>query len=82
MPETKQPTATDYQKALLAAYPTMNRNYAKQVAYRTKRQLDWQREHDERIRNMPADKLFEAGLRILGIYSDITPREAIEGIAA
>ena len=35
-------------------------------------------EHEEQLRNATEYEIYEAGLRILGIYSDITPREAVQ----
>ena len=37
-------------------------------------------EHEEQLRNATEYEIFEAGLRILGIYTDITPREAIDNM--
>lgn len=37
-------------------------------------------EHEEQLRNATEYEIYEAGLRILGIYSDITPREAIDNM--
>jgi len=40
-------------------------------------------EHEEQLRNATEYEIFEAGLRILGIYTDTTPREALlEGATA
>lgn len=39
-------------------------------------------EHEEQLRNATEYEIFEAGLRILGIYTDITAREAAEELAA
>lgn len=35
-------------------------------------------EHEEQLRNATEYEIYEAGLRILGIYTDITPREAVQ----
>lgn len=35
-------------------------------------------EHEEQLRNATEYDIFEAGLRILGIYTDITPRQAVQ----
>lgn len=40
-------------------------------------------EHEEQLRNATEYTIFEAGLRILGIYTDTTPRDALlEGATA
>lgn len=35
-------------------------------------------EHEEQLRNATEYEIYETGLRILGIYTDITPREAVQ----
>ena len=35
-------------------------------------------EHEEQLRNATEYEIYEAGLRILGIYTDITPRQAVQ----
>lgn len=68
MPETN--TASGFQTRILEAVPTMNRNYAKRVAYRLKRRAERMQEHFD----------FDRELRILGIISDPTSRDAIRNI--
>jgi len=37
-------------------------------------------EQEEQLRNATEYEIYEAGLRILGIYTDITPRQAIDNM--
>jgi len=39
-------------------------------------------EHEEQLRNATEYEIFEAGLRILGIYTDTTARDALTEVAA
>ena len=73
-------TAWEFQQRIMEAQPGINKRYAQRAAYRIKRQMDWQAAHDERIKNMTEDQMYDEGLRILGIITDTTPRDAIKNI--
>lgn len=75
MPENK-PTATGFQNRILEAVPGMNPRYAQRLAYRTKRRMDWA----TRWVDAPVETVYEEGLRILGIHSDITARDAVRNM--
>lgn len=75
MPENTT-TATGFQNRILEAVPNMNRNYAKQVAYRLKRRMDF----DTRWVGASEEVIYEEGLRILGIITDSTARDSVKRI--
>ena len=68
--EIKNTTATELQGEIIAAVPGVNRTYAKRCAYRMKRAADRHEEkHD-----------FYTALRILGLISDTTARDAVSNL--
>lgn len=72
MPENELPTITGFKNRIIEASPGINEEYAKRVATRLKKRMD----------RMTEEFDFFAELRILGIISDPTARDAIENLEA
>ena len=73
-------TAHGFKLRIMEANPGINQRYAERVAKRIKRQMDYEAERDAYFKSLTADETYETGLRILGIYTDITPREAVKNM--
>lgn len=71
-------TAWGFQQRIMSAHPGMNKRYAQRVAYRLKRRMDF----DTRWVGANPDDVYEEGLRILGILTDPTARDAVRNLEA
>ena len=75
MPENNV-TAKGFKDRIMRERPDINQRFAERVAKRIKRRMDYMTQFVD----VPAEAVYEQGLRILGIHSDITPRDAIANI--
>lgn len=73
-------TAHGFKLRIMEANPGINQRYAERVAKRIKRQMDYEAERDAYFKSLTADETYEVGLRILGLHSDTTARDAITNI--
>lgn len=78
MPEIN---ATGFEKRLEVEAPHLSKGQRKAAAKR----IAWRMQHATEFVDAPIETVYEAGLRILGIHSDVTARDAarnLEGAAA
>ena len=69
-------TITGFKNRILEAVPDMNHEYAKRLAKRINRRMDYY----TRFVDLPIEAVYEEGLRILGIHRDDTARDAVRSI--
>lgn len=75
MPEIN---ATGFEKRLAIEAPHLSRGQRKAAAKR----IAWRMQHAIEFVDAPAEAVYEAGLRILGIHSDTTARDAVRNLEA
>lgn len=76
MPENNSPSITGFQKRILTAVPDMPRKHAERMARRICARMDYY----TRFVDLPAEAVYEEGLRILGIHRDDTARDAVRNV--
>lgn len=68
-------TRREMENRIQEAAPGLSRSKCQRLALKMQKRM----EADARLRALPADDLIDHGLRVLGIYADPTPREALIG---
>ena len=69
-------TVTGFEKRIREARPELGRRLARMLAERINRRMDYY----TRFVDLPVESVYEEGLRILGIMSDPTARDAVRNI--
>ena len=69
-------TVTGFEKRIREARPELGRRLARKLAERINRRMDYY----TRFVDLPVESVYEEGLRILGIMSDPTARDAVRNI--
>ena len=75
MPEIN---ATGFEKRLEVEAPHLSKGQRRAAAKR----IAWRMQNATQFVDAPAESIYEEGLRILGIHSDVTARDAVRNIEA